>query len=85
MSGASWRRRPLIAWQPVLLSAGVNLVLLAALAFPVALLKTGLVELAHRTDGAIPALGYGAVWPLVYAAGLVRAVLHAHVHFAPRR
>ena len=84
MSGASWRRRPLIDWQAMLLSAVVNLVVLALLAFPVALVVTGLVELAHRVDGTVPALRYGAVWALVYAAGLVRAFMQVELKFTPR-
>jgi hypothetical protein len=84
MSGAPWRR-PVIDWQVVLLSTILNVVLLAVLAFPVAIVVTGLVELAHRVDGHVPTLGYGAVWALVYAAGLVRAFMHVELEFSPRR
>jgi hypothetical protein len=85
MSGSPWRRRLSIDWQVVLLTIVVNLVLLAVLAAPVALIVTGLVEVAHRFDGRVPALAYGAVWALVYAAGLVRAFVEVGLEFSPRR
>lgn len=71
MAGTPWRRRPLIDWPGALLSVFVDLALLAVLATPLALAVTGLVQLSHRADADVPALGYGAVWALVYAAGLV--------------
>jgi hypothetical protein len=84
MSGAPWRQRLSIDWQVVLLSTVLNVMLLAVLAVPVALVVSGLVELAHRVDERVPALAYGAVWALVYAGGLVRAFMHVELEFSPR-
>jgi hypothetical protein len=85
MSTAPWRRRVTIDWQVVLLSTVLNLVLLGVLAVPVAFIVTGLVEVAHRADVRVPPLGYGAVWALIYAAGLVRAFVRVDIEFSPRR
>jgi hypothetical protein len=85
VAGSPWRRRLAINWQVVLLSIVLNLVLLAALAAPVAFLERGLVEVAHRFDARVPALAYGAVRALVYAAGLVRAFVKLEIEFSPRR
>lgn len=85
MSGAPWRRRLSVDWQVVLLTIVLNVVLLAFLAVPVAALVTALVDVAHRADVRVPPLGYGAVWALVYAAGLVRAFVKLEIEFAPRR
>lgn len=84
MSRSPRRRWLSLKWKAVLLGIGLNLLLLPVLAAPVALLVTWLIEVAHRVDGRIPALAYGAVWALVYAAGLVLAFMRVEIEFSQR-
>jgi hypothetical protein len=84
MSRSPRRRWLSTKWKLVLLGIGLNLLLLPVLAAPVALLVTWLIEVAHRFDGRIPALTYGAVWALVYAAGLVLAFMKLEIEFSQR-
>lgn len=83
-SGTLWRRRPVIDCQVTLLGIVLNVGLLAVAAVPVAAAVTGLIGSAHWADGTIPALSYGAVWALVYAAGLVQAFMGVDLEFSPR-
>lgn len=84
MYASPYRRRPMIDWQVALLSTVLTIVVMAVLAIPVAVPVTGLLELAHQIDSRVPALAYGTVWALVYAAGLVRSFMHFEVTFTPR-
>jgi hypothetical protein len=85
MVRSHWRLGPTIDWPAALVGTVLNVVLLALLAVPAALAVTGLLELAHRIDPAVPAVRYGAVWALVYAVGLVNGFVHVELRFSPRR